>query len=80
MGKILTFPERRLNAELVKLKQTSDAIDDVILEALLNKGLSAQELAGLLAHRLGTMLRTLEAKASLWDVCAEVAKKQAVLD
>lgn len=81
MGKLLHLPVRSQDkAQIVKLKEVSDQIDVVILEALHDKDVSAHELAGLLAHRLGTLMRPIDEKSQLWDICEKVLKKQAVID
>ncbi|MFK7824553.1 MAG: hypothetical protein AB8G05_10370 [Oligoflexales bacterium] len=81
MGKVIKFPEDKCKpSEAMKLKQVSDAIDSVLIDALESKGLAPHELAGLLAHRLGSFMRPMDSKSDLWDICEKVLKRQAVLD
>ena len=39
-----------------------------------------RDLAGLLSHRLGTLMCHIEGKEKLWGVCEKVLKKQAAID
>ena len=82
MGKVIDFPKPKptVDPEIVKLKEVSDSLDEVILNAVLEKQVDPREVAGLLAHRLGSIMRKLESKDDLWDVCERVAKRQAALD
>lgn len=81
MGKILNFPSHRSDSvEITKLKRVSDSIDTILIEALEEQGLEPYELAGLLAHRLGSFIRPINSKERLWGICEEVVKKQAVID
>ena len=81
MGKILNFPSHKSHSyEVVELKKVSDNIDSILIDALENKGLEPFEVAGLLAHRLGTFMRPIEFKKELWRVCKEVIKKEAAID
>ena len=81
MAKVLKFPEdRRLGLHVQKLKAISDKIDGVVIDALVEQHVDPHELAGLIAHRLGTLLRGFDDKSKTWDVCERVAKKQAVID
>lgn len=81
MGKVIKFPQEKCSpSEAMKLKEVSDAIDGILVDALQDKGLSPHELAGLLAHRLGTFMRPIDSKSDLWDICEKVLKRQAVID
>ena len=81
MGKVIKFPERRtLTTTVIKLKRASDAIDQVIISCLNDSDIDPKELAGLIAHRLGTLMKNMEDKKKLFAVCQRVARKQANLD
>ena len=81
MGKVIKFPQDKSRpGEAMKLKQVSDAIDSILIDALEKKGLAPHELAGLLAHRLGSFMRPMDSKSDLWDICEKVLKRQAVID
>ena len=84
MGKIIQFPQPSAGHDedetIFKLKEVSDILDNVILDAIVERGIEPKEIAGLLAHRLGALMRRLESKDALWDVCEKVAKKQAAID
>ena len=81
MGEVLKFPKiEDSHAEVVKLKEVSDAIDQIMLAALSENNLDVKDLAGLLAHRLGTLIRTVDSKDHVWAVCEQVLKRQAVID
>jgi len=78
MGKVLEFPpERQKDAELVRLKEASDQIDQVVLDAIRQKGIAPTEMAGILAHRLGSLIRHLDQNDALLGVCERVIKRQA---
>jgi len=66
--------------EAVKLMVIADEIDAVILRHLNAETVDPRDLAGLLAHRLGTLMRHLDGKTRLWGVCEKVLKKQAAID
>ena len=81
MGKVIKFPEQnRRDAEVQKLLRIADEIDSVIISHLRSGDVEPREIAGLLAHRLGTLMRHVEQKGLLWDVCEKVAKSQAAID
>ena len=68
-----------LDQELI-IERTPSEIDEVILKHLNDGRIDAKDLAGLLAHRLGTLMRSIDEKSKLWDVCQTVMKKQAKID
>lgn len=77
MGKIIQFPvERTQRNAAIKLKSVSDQIDRVILQAL-HDGANPKEISGILSHRLGTLMKNIDEKSELWDICERVLKKQA---
>ena len=81
MGKVLHFPKRSqkdLNAQ--KAKKFSDSLDLIITKTLLNKDLQPIEISGILAHRLGALLKNIEQKNQHWPLCQTVIKKQARLN
>ena len=79
MNQVIAFPrERRFSQETRQLKDLSDQIDAIVMQAI-DEGIPIYEIAGLLSHRLGTLMRNVEEKDRLWDVCSEVLKKQASL-
>lgn len=81
MTKVLPFPaKKRVDQQVQKLKSISDAIDAIIIDAITNKNVDHHELAGLMAHRLGALLRHFEDKDKTWGVCEKVLKKQAVIE
>lgn len=82
MGKLLQFPPQRdvTLQEAEKIKKMSDKIDTLILTTLDKNELKPHELAGILAHRLGTLMRNMEQKRRIWDVCEQVLKRQAIID
>ncbi len=80
MAKIIKFPAAKaFPPEVRQLKELSDQIDEVVLNAI-RSGVDPNEVAGLLAHRLGTLLRGVDTKTKLWDVCEKVLKRQAIID
>jgi len=87
MGKVIQFrtpesrvPESREDKIVAQLLKISDEIDEVITSHIVAGNADPKDLAGLLAHRLGTLMRSIEEKSELWDVCEKVLKKQAAID
>ncbi len=81
MGKVIQFPQvDQKDAEAKKLMGIADEIDAVIIKHLNGGDVDPRDLAGLLAHRLGTLMRHLEGKTAVWDVCEKVLKTQAAID
>lgn len=82
MAKVIKFPGRgaALNSTIIKLKNASDDIDSVIIGCLNDPSLDPKEIAGLLAHRLGALLKNMDEKEKLWQVYRKVTEKQAELD
>lgn len=81
MGKVLKF-ERKPKVDPVaeKLVAISAAIDEIIMENLLDDDIELRDIVGLLSHRMGTLMRHIDNKDSLWVVCEKVLKKQAKID
>ncbi len=81
MGDIIQFPKKdRREDEARRLLKVSDEIDAVILKHLDAGAIDPRDLAGLMAHRLGTLMRHLDQKTKLWDVCEKVLKAQAAIE
>ena len=68
MGKVINFPGRdsQFSSEIKQLKEISDRIDGIIIEALADNSVEYKELAALLAHRLGALLSHADEKKKLW--------------
>jgi hypothetical protein len=81
MGKVIKFKQKpQHDPTTIKLVQASAELDAVILKYLNDNDIDPRELAGLIAHRLGTLMNHLEEKSELWCVCEKVLKRQAHLD
>ena len=90
MAKVIPFPtretgqssseDRRVESEALRLMKIADEIDSLVLKHLEDGTIDPHDIAGLLAHRLGTLMRHLDEKSKLWDVCERVLKKQAAID
>lgn len=82
MGKVLNFPARESSkdTEARRLMKIADEIDAVIVKHLDLGEVDPRDLAGLFAHRLGTLMRHLDQKSKLWEVCEKVLKAQAAID
>ncbi len=63
--------------ELLRLIEISDQLDQVILHHLNSGKVTPKEIAGILAHRLGNLLKQIDDKDNLWPICEKVAKGQA---
>lgn len=68
-----------LDPEARMLMDISDEIDAVIIQHLQAGDVEPRDLAGLLSHRLGSLMKHIEGKEKLWDVCEKVLKKQAAI-
>lgn len=81
MAKVIRFPgKRKDDPEILKLLELSNRIDEVLVDALQDPDLKPRDVAGVLAHRLGTVMRQIDEKNKLWDVCQKVLKKQAAIE
>ena len=84
MAKIIPYPHERrgraLDGHSRHLLEIADEIDSVILRHL-GDDIDSRDMAGLLAHRLGTLMRhvTKKDREILWAVCKKVLKEQADL-
>lgn len=63
--------------EAVNLKKVSDEIDKIVVQSIESGLITSSQMAGLLSHRLGSLLRLLGNKSSLYSACTEVLRKQA---
>lgn len=61
----------------IKLLKISDEIDALIMRHIESGDIDLRDLAGLLSHRLGTMMSHIEDKNELLPVCLSVLKRQA---
>lgn len=81
MGKVIKLPVRGgRDSEAMRLMAIADEIDGIILKHIDAGKVDPRDIAGLLAHRLGALMRHLDKKDQLWDVCERVLKAQAALD
>lgn len=81
MGKVLPFKrDTQLDKAARKLVAMSAEIDQVILKYVSDDEVDPGEVAGLLSHRLGSLMRHIERKSELWDVCEKVLRRQANLE
>jgi len=81
MGKVIEFKAKpKIDPHAAKLVEIADAIDGVLMRYVMREDIDPRDLAGLLAHRLGTLMRHIDGKTKLWGVCERVAKKQAAID
>ena len=83
MGKVIKFPSRsreRIDGTASKLMAIADEIDGIILKHLDAGDVDPRDLAGLIAHRLGALMRPMDQKSKLWDVCERVVRTQAAID
>ena len=59
----------------VIMKKVSDRIDALLTECLNNDELALHELAGLLAHRLGALIKITEERAKLVELCERLISR-----
>lgn len=82
MGDVIPFRKKETVPPAVKkMLEIADEIDAVIVDQVVTGALDAKDMAGLLAHRLGTLMRCIpmEERRQLLQVCTEIAKRQADL-
>lgn len=80
MGKVLQFNKKPVkDAKTDLLIQLSDEFDAVIVDAVFDQEIDPKDVAGLLAHRLGALIRQLEGpdREKLIRICQEITQKQA---
>ena len=82
MGKVLKFRHKESQEDRItrKMIEIADDIDALILDHLQDNEVEIKDIAGLLSHRLGTLMNHLEDKSELWFVLEKVLKKQARID
>jgi len=82
MAKVIKFKAKpsKLDKHSVELLRIADQIDDVILRNL-SEEVDPRDMAGLLAHRLGTLMRQVgrQDREILWEVVQKVLREQADL-
>lgn len=80
MGKVLPFRKSNEDRRVAEgLLEIGNQIDGVLMGAL-EYGLNPREVAGILSHRLGTLMAHLQDKDELWPICEKVLKRQAKID
>lgn len=80
MAKILKFHKRpEVDGKTSSLLKISDEIDALIAEAIFDDEINPRDVAGLIAHRLGALIRQLDGDdhEKLIAVCREVMIRQA---
>ncbi|MCX6126179.1 MAG: hypothetical protein NTV34_15715 [Proteobacteria bacterium] len=89
LGKILEFRPRAHNkparkptadATSINLLKVSDEIDALIMHHVQTGNVDLRDLAGLLSHRLGTLMNHIEDKKELLPLCLKVLRRQAKVD
>lgn len=83
MGKVIPFEKfhaRRYELdEAQKLVNFSTHLDNLIIDTLSENQIEVRDLAGVLAHRLGALIKNLDQKQQLWQVYERLLKKQAAI-
>jgi hypothetical protein len=81
MGKIIKFPVKSmpLDNETERLIKLSDIVDQLIIENLDQGEVEPHELAGIIAHRLGTLIRHIgvDERKQVLEVCLSILTRQA---
>lgn len=68
------------DATSLKLLKISDEIDQLIMHHVQTGHVELRDLAGLLSHRLGTLMSHIDDKKELLPVCMNVLRRQAKVD
>lgn len=77
MSIIIQFPQK-LDPSLRNLVDFANNVDADV-HAAYQTGADLPDIAGVLANRLGEVLRLIKGKERLWDVCQEITEKRAGL-
>jgi hypothetical protein len=81
MGRVIKFPvkSKPLDNETERLIKLSDIVDQLIIENLDQGEVEPHELAGIIAHRLGTLIRHIDVdeRKQVLDVCLNILTRQA---
>jgi ribosome-binding protein aMBF1 (putative translation factor) len=64
-----------MNSESIKLWWISQEFDDLIRKAVIDKHIPAEELAAVMAHRLGTLLMVSERTPEMTLFCMKIISK-----
>ncbi len=81
MAKIINFPENKVvDLEAEAMLQLARDLDEVITKHLENGSVHYRHVASILAHRLGALIRPVEERSELLDLCERVAARQAGLE
>ena len=65
-------PKKPPTQQEVFLWQTAQSSDEVVKDAIINKGLAPNEVASVIAHRLGTLISTTDSPDVLQKFCVEL--------
>jgi len=68
------------DSDSIKLMRIADEIDALILHHVQTGNVDLRDLAGLLSHRLGTLMSHIDNKEDLMSICLKVLKRQAKVD
>jgi hypothetical protein len=71
VGDVIQLDRRRKpSAEILKLFRFGCEVDALIVRAL--NEIPAQNIAGILAHRLGNLIGHVDHRDELWEVCFKI--------
>lgn len=79
-AKILEKKNSVVDHEAELLLKIANQIDAIIIEELERGEVSGVELAGVLAHRLGAILKNLNNKADMWHLCQKIIERKASIE
>ena len=80
MGRVINLEQKRAekkppNSQTILLWKLSLEIDDIIKENVVNKDLSIDEIAAILAHRLGSLIACSPNSKKTSEFCIDLIKK-----
>lgn len=77
MGKVLKFKQDKASdPQLLRLKESSDKIDELLLNLLEEQNLTLNELIGLFGHRLGNLVNHFDGKPELLELLQQIMLEQ----
>jgi chemotaxis regulatin CheY-phosphate phosphatase CheZ len=67
---------RKPSAETVKLYRFGCDIDAALMDGLMQQHLPVQDVAGVIAHRLGNLLHCVDKREELLALCVKIMSEQ----
>jgi hypothetical protein len=73
--KVLNANKKQPDAQTIKLWRLSMEIDDIIKKGILDESLPPDEIAAIIAHRLGSLISCCEKPTDLAKFCSNIIER-----